>query len=282
MSAKIIDGKRIAAEMREALRQRVESLGHVGLAVIIVGDNPASKVYVRNKEKACIEAGIHSEVIALPAQTTQEEVLERVRMLNFDPKIHGILVQLPLPPHFDSRKVLDAISAQKDVDGFHPFNVGSLLLGNAGLQPCTPHGVMRMLEHEKVEIRGKHAVIVGASNIVGKPMAIMLLHAGATITICNSKTRDLAHHTRDADILVVAVGRPNIVTGEMIKDGAVVIDVGMNRLENGSLAGDVDFETASKRASMITPVPGGVGPMTIAMLLENTVEAARVRVAGKV
>ncbi len=274
MKARIIDGKRIAAEMREALKERVKSLGHVGLAVIIVGENPASKVYVRNKEKACIEAGIHSEVIALPETTEQDELLERIRALNLDSKIHGILVQLPLPAHIDSRKALDSISAEKDVDGFHPFNVGSLLLGNPGLQPCTPHGVMKMLEREKVEIRGKHAVIVGASNIVGKPMAIMLLHQGATITICNSKTKDLARHTRDADILVVAVGRPNLVTGDMIKEGAVVIDVGMNRLESGKLAGDVDFESASGRASMITPVPGGVGPMTIAMLLENAVEAA--------
>lgn len=274
MSARIIDGKKIASEMREALKQKMGSLGHVGLAVIIVGENPASKVYVRNKEKACIDAGIHSEVIALPEETTQEEILERIRMLNEDAGIHGILVQLPLPAHFDSRKVLDSISAEKDVDGFHPCNVGALLLGNPGLQPCTPHGVMKMLEYEEVEIRGKHAVIVGASNIVGKPMALMLLAKGATVTICNSKTRDLGHHTRDADILVVAVGRPNLVTGSMVKEGAVVIDVGMNRLESGKLAGDVDFDAACERASMITPVPGGVGPMTIAMLLENTVEAA--------
>ena len=272
MSAKIIDGKRIAAEMREALRERAKR-ADPGLAVIIVGENPASQVYVRNKEKACIDAGIRSEVIAFPEEATQQSVMARIDMLNRDPSIHGILVQLPLPAHFDSRTVLDSISAEKDVDGFHPCNVGALFLGNPGLQPCTPHGVMKMLEHERVEIRGKHAVIVGASNIVGKPMAVMLLHKGATVTICNSKTPDLGRHTRDADILVVAVGRPNLVRGDMIKEGAVVIDVGMNRLADGKLCGDVDFEGASQKASLITPVPGGVGPMTIAMLLENTVEA---------
>lgn len=281
MRARIIDGKAIAQKMREALGLKVESLKQAGiapgLAVIIVGENPASRVYVRNKEKACIDAGIHSEVIAFPEQATQEEVMERIHALNRNPQIHGILVQLPLPSHFDARRALDAIDAEKDVDGFHPLNVGALFLGNPRLQPCTPHGVMKMLEYEAVDIRGKHAVIIGASNIVGKPMAIMLLHKGATVTICNSKTADLAHHTRDADILVVAVGRPNIVTGEMVKEGSVVIDVGMNRLPDGRLVGDVDFAGAAQRASMITPVPGGVGPMTIAMLLENTVEAAERR-----
>jgi len=283
MSAKIIDGKHIAQQMREALRRKVQDFPTPpGLAVIIVGENPASKVYVRNKEKASIDAGIRSEVIALPDRVSQEEVLERIHALNRDPAIHGILVQLPLPAHFDARRVLDSISPEKDVDGFHPCNVGALFLGNPGLQPCTPHGVMKMLEYENVPIRGKHAVIVGASNIVGKPMAVMLLSSGATVTICNSKTPDLGHHTRDADILVVAVGRPNLVTGDMVKEGAVVIDVGMNRLEDGKLAGDVDFESAKLKASLITPVPGGVGPMTIAMLLENTVEAAeRVRRKGR-
>ena len=282
MSAKIIDGKHIAQQMREELKRKVQTFATPpGLAVIIVGENPASKVYVRNKEKASIDAGIRSEVIALPGQVSQEEVLERIHALNRDPAIHGILVQLPLPAHFDARRVLDSISPEKDVDGFHPCNVGALFLGNPGLQPCTPHGVMKMLEYENVPIRGKHAVIVGASNIVGKPMAVMLLSSGATVTICNSKTPDLGHHTRDADILVVAVGRPNLVTGDMVKEGAVVIDVGMNRLEDGKLAGDVDFESAKLKASLITPVPGGVGPMTIAMLLENTVEAAeRVRRKG--
>ena len=275
MSAKIIDGKHIAQQMREELKRKVQTFATPpGLAVIIVGENPASKVYVRNKEKASIDAGIRSEVIALPGQVSQEEVLERIHALNRDPAIHGILVQLPLPAHFDARRVLDSISPEKDVDGFHPCNVGALFLGNPGLQPCTPHGVMKMLEYENVSIRGKHAVIVGASNIVGKPMAVMLLSKGATVTICNSKTPDLGHHTRDADILVVAVGRPNLVTGDMVKAGAVVIDVGMNRLEDGKLAGDVDFDSARLKASLITPVPGGVGPMTIAMLLENTVEAA--------
>jgi methylenetetrahydrofolate dehydrogenase (NADP+)/methenyltetrahydrofolate cyclohydrolase len=275
MSATIIDGKGLAQRMREALKERVASFPHPpGLAVIIVGDNPASKVYVSNKEKACVAAGIHSEVIALPGETSEADLLDRIEKLNADPKIDGILVQLPLPKHLNSRRVLDSISPEKDVDGFHPCNVGALFLGNPGLQPCTPHGVMKMLEYEGVPIRGKHAVIVGASNIVGKPMAVMLLHAGATVTICNSKTPDLGHHTRDADILVVAVGRPNIVTGSMVKKGAVVIDVGMNRLENGKLAGDVEFESAKMKAAKITPVPGGVGPMTIAMLLENTVMAA--------
>lgn len=275
MSAKIIDGKNIAQQMREELKRKVRSFATPpGLAVIIVGENPASRVYVRNKEKASIDAGIRSEVIALSGQVSQEEVLERIHALNRDPAIHGILVQLPLPAHFDARRVLDSISPEKDVDGFHPCNVGALFLGNPGLQPCTPHGVMKMLEYENVPIRGKHAVVVGASNIVGKPMAVMLLAGGATVTVCNSKTPDLGRHTRDADILVVAVGRPNLVTGDMVKEGAVVIDVGMNRLEDGKLAGDVDFDSAKLKASLITPVPGGVGPMTIAMLLENTVEAA--------
>ncbi len=281
MSARMIDGKELARKMREALRAKVETMKEAGnlpgLAVIIVGEDPASRVYVRNKEKASIDAGIHSEVISFPADATEAEVLAKIHELNRDEDIHGILVQLPLPKHFDSRKVLDEIAEEKDVDGFHPGNVGALFLGQPKLQPCTPHGVMKMLEAENVQIRGKHAVIVGASNIVGKPMAIMLLHKGATVTICNSKTPDLGHHTRDADILVVAVGRAGIVTGDMVKEGAVVIDVGMNRLENGKLAGDVDYEGASQKASLITPVPGGVGPMTIAMLLENTVEAAERR-----
>ena len=282
MSATIIDGKGLAQRMREALKERVASFPHPpGLAVIIVGDNPASKVYVSNKEKACVAAGIHSEVIALPGETSEADLLDRIEKLNADPKIDGILVQLPLPKHLNSRRVLDSISPEKDVDGFHPLNVGALFLGNPGLQPCTPHGVMKMLEYEGVPIRGKHAVIVGASNIVGKPMAVMLLHAGATVTICNSKTPDLGHHTRDADILVVAVGRPNIVTGSMVKKGAVVIDVGMNRLENGKLAGDVEFESAKMKAAKITPVPGGVGPMTIAMLLQNVAQAAENRMAQR-
>ena len=284
MNAIKIDGKALAQEMREALRTKVERMrlaGNLpGLAVIIVGEDPASRVYVRNKERASIEAGIHSEVISFPAESSEEDVLAKIRELNRDDDIHGILVQLPLPAHFDARRVLDEIVEEKDVDGFHPGNVGSLFLGRPKLQPCTPHGVMKMLEKHRVPIRGKHAVIVGASNIVGKPMAIMLLHQGATVTVCNSKTPDLGHHTRDADILVVAVGRPAIVTGDMIKPGAVVIDVGMNRLDDGRLVGDVDFEGAAEKASMITPVPGGVGPMTIAMLLENTVEAAE-RKAGK-
>jgi methylenetetrahydrofolate dehydrogenase (NADP+)/methenyltetrahydrofolate cyclohydrolase len=278
MSAKIIDGKAISQQLRSEWKLRTEKLiargVTPGLAVIIVGDDAASKVYVGNKIKACSELGIFSRHIELPGDTTENILLDQISKLNNDPKIHGFLVQLPIPEHIDSNKVLLAISPEKDVDGFHPMNVGELVTGNAKFQPCTPYGVMQLLEKSRVTIEGKHAVIVGRSNIVGKPMALMLLQKNATVTICTSKTVDLAKYTRDADILVVATGKPQMINGDMIKRGAAVIDVGINRLPNGKLVGDVDFESAKEVAGWITPVPGGVGPMTITMLLASTVMAA--------
>jgi methylenetetrahydrofolate dehydrogenase (NADP+) / methenyltetrahydrofolate cyclohydrolase len=278
MAAHIIDGKAIAQEVRAEWKLRADALKArgvtPGLAVIIVGEDPASKVYVANKVRACAELGLHSEHIALPADTSEAELLARIDALNNDPKIHGILVQLPVPKHIDSGKVLDAISPDKDVDGFHPVNVGMLVTGNMRFAPCTPWGCMKLLEKSGVSIEGKHAVVVGRSNIVGKPMALLLLQANATVTICTSKTVDLARHTRDADILVVATGRANMITSDMVKPGAAVIDVGMNRMDNGKLCGDVDFDSAKEVAGWITPVPGGVGPMTITMLMANTVQAA--------
>ncbi|HEX7465715.1 MAG TPA: bifunctional methylenetetrahydrofolate dehydrogenase/methenyltetrahydrofolate cyclohydrolase FolD [Usitatibacter sp.] len=283
MTARIIDGKAIAAEYRAEYAIRVERLkdhGIVpGLAVVIVGDDPASKIYVRNKALASGAIGMHSEVHAFAAEVTQAQLIAFVHRLNANDAIHGILVQLPLPKHIDSRAVIEAIAPDKDVDGFHYFNVGSLVAGEPGFYPCTPWGVMKMLEHEDIAIEGRHAVVVGRSSIVGKPMALLLLNAGATVTICHSKTRDLGAMTRQADILVAAVGRAGLVTGDMVKPGAVVIDVGINRLPDGKLTGDVDFPGASQVAWRITPVPGGVGPMTIAMLLGNTVKSAE-RVAG--
>jgi methylenetetrahydrofolate dehydrogenase (NADP+)/methenyltetrahydrofolate cyclohydrolase len=245
-----------------------------GLAVVLVGEDPASQVYVRNKAAACEKAGLHSRVIRLDAGITEEALLRQVRELNEDDAIHGILVQLPLPRHMDSAKVIEAIDARKDVDGFHVSNAGLLMTGQPLFRPCTPYGIMKMLESENVDLWGAEAVIVGASNIVGKPMAMLMLAKGATVTLCNSKTRDLGAQTRRADVLVVATGKPGIVTGDMVKPGAVVIDVGINRNEQGKLVGDVDFASASEVAGAITPVPGGVGPMTIAMLLVNTLEAA--------
>jgi methylenetetrahydrofolate dehydrogenase (NADP+)/methenyltetrahydrofolate cyclohydrolase len=245
-----------------------------GLAVIIVGSNPASSIYVRNKARACDEVGIYSEVHSFLESASQDEVIARIRELNIDTRIHGILVQLPLPNHFESSKVISVISVEKDVDGFHLCNVGALVTGNTVFPPCTPFGVIKMLEKNDIAIEGRHAVIVGRSNIVGKPMALMLLERGATITICTSKTRDLAEHTRRADILVVATGRPRMITSNMVKPGATVIDVGINRMPDGSLAGDVDFESVKEVAGHLTPVPGGVGPMTISMLLCNTIAAA--------
>jgi methylenetetrahydrofolate dehydrogenase (NADP+) / methenyltetrahydrofolate cyclohydrolase len=278
MTAKIIDGKTIAQEVRAEWKVRADALKArgvtPGLAVIIVGEDAASRIYVGNKVKACAELGIHSEHIALPADTPEAVLLAKIAELNANPAIHGILVQLPVPKHIDSNKVLEAISPRKDVDGFHPQNVGALVAGNAVLPPCTPYGAMNLLEKMGIEIEGKHAVVVGRSNIVGKPMALMLLHKNATVTICTSRTRDLAHHTRDADILVVATGKPQMITGDMIKPGAAVIDVGINRLPSGKLVGDVDFDSAKEVAGAITPVPGGVGPMTITMLMANTVRAA--------
>jgi len=278
MSARIIDGKALAAQIREQVAARAQALTRQGLtpglAVVLVGEDPASQVYVRNKAAACAQAGLHSQVIRLPATVSQEQLLHAIEDLNADARIHGILVQLPLPAHLDAAQVIEAIAASKDVDGFHVHNAGLLMTGRPQVRPCTPYGVMQMLAAENVAIRGAEAVIVGASNIVGKPMAMLLLAAGATVTLCNSKTRDLGAQTRRADILVVATGKPGIVTGEMIKSGAVVVDVGINRLPDGKLAGDVDFASASQVAGAITPVPGGVGPMTIAMLLVNTLEAA--------
>jgi methylenetetrahydrofolate dehydrogenase (NADP+)/methenyltetrahydrofolate cyclohydrolase len=287
MSAKIIDGKRLSQEVRTACQARAARLAEKGtqpgLAVVIVGDNPASTVYVRNKAKACSETGIYSEVHEFAESTTQEEVIGRIQELNRDAKIHGILVQLPLPRHFDSSKVIASVAVEKDVDGFHLYNVGALVTGSSIFPPCTPNGVMKMLEKYDIPIEGQHAVIVGRSNIVGKPMALMLLHEGATVTICTSRTRHLSEYTSRADILVVAVGKPRMITAPMVKPGATVIDVGINRLPDGKLAGDVDFESVKEKAGYITPVPGGVGPMTIAMLLYNTVvaaEQAHVRLQG--
>lgn len=277
MTARIIDGKSIAKELRESLAPRVAALKEQGitpgLTVIVVGDDPASAIYVRNKERACVKLGMNSQVLRFPAETTQEEILNTVRLLNQDDSVHGILVQLPLPRHIDEQAVLRAIDPDKDVDGFHAMNAGRLMNGEPGFVACTPKGVMRLLEVSGVELDGKNAVVVGRSNIVGKPMALLLLQKNCTVTIAHSHTKDLAAVTRSADILVVAVGRAGFITGDMIKPGAAVMDVGINRLDC-KVVGDVDFESAKEVASCITPVPGGVGAMTIAMLMENTVEAA--------
>ena len=277
MTARIIDGAALSLRIREEVAQRVSALAakgaRPGLAVVLVGADPASQVYVRNKVAACEKAGLHSVKEQYPAEMTEAELLTRIEVLNQDPTIHGILVQLPLPKHMDAHKVIEAIAAEKDVDGFHVSNAGLLMTGQPLFRPCTPYGVMKMLESEGVALRGAEAVIVGASNIVGKPMAMLLLQAGATITICNSKTRDLAAQTRRADVLVVATGKPGMIDGSMIKPGAVVIDVGINRLPDGKLTGDVDFDSARNVAGWITPVPGGVGPMTVATLIQNTLQA---------
>ncbi len=284
MTARIIDGAALSQRIREEVAQRVTALAakgvRPGLAVVLVGEDPASQVYVRNKVAACEKAGLHSVKEQYPADLSEAELLARIDALNRDPSIHGILVQLPLPAHLDSHKVIEAIAPDKDVDGFHISNAGLLMTGQPLFRPCTPYGVMKMLEAEGVALRGAEAVVVGASNIVGKPMAMLLLAAGATVTLCNSKTRDLGAQTCRADVLVVATGRPRMVTGDMIKPGAVVIDVGINRGADGKLCGDVDFASAREVAGAITPVPGGVGPMTIAMLLVNTVEAAERTLAG--
>ena len=278
MTAQLIDGTQLSKHIRAQVTERTAALARQGkkpgLAVILVGDNPASQVYVRNKVKACEDCGIYSVLEKHPAELSEAALLARIHALNNDSKINGILVQLPLPAHIDSHKVLEAIALEKDVDGFHVQNAGLLMTGQPLFRPCTPYGVMKMLEAIEYPVRGAHAVVVGASNIVGKPQAMLLLQAGATVTICNSKTRDLGLHTRMADILVVATGKRNIVTADMVKPGAVVIDVGMNRDDDGKLCGDVDFAGAKEVAGYITPVPGGVGPMTITMLLVNTIEAA--------
>jgi len=278
MTARVIDGAKLATTIREDVARRATALTALGmkpgLAVILVGSDSASQVYVRNKVAACEKAGLHSILEQYDADLSQEALLERVRALNADPSIHGILVQLPLPAHIDAHLVIETIAAQKDVDGFHVSNAGLLMIGKPLFRPCTPYGVMKILESEQVPLRGAVAVIIGASNIVGKPMAMLLQSAGATVTICNSKTKDLGWHTRHADILVVATGRPKMIDASMVKTGAVVIDVGINRGADGKLCGDVDFDSVKTVAGAITPVPGGVGPMTIAMLLVNTVEAA--------
>lgn len=286
MAAKIIDGKKIAGLTRADIAARAAQLEKEygvkpGLAVIIVGEDPASQVYVRNKKKACEEAGMYSVVIEMPENTTQEALMEQIEQLKRDDKIHGILVQLPLPAHLDEDAVIAAIPPEKDVDAFHPINTGKIMIGNYDFLPCTPAGVMKLLEYEGIEISGKECVVVGRSNIVGKPQAMLLLHANGTVTICHSKTKNLAEITRRADILVVAIGKANFITGDMIKPGAVVIDVGMNRPQGGKLCGDVDFASCSAVAGAITPVPGGVGPMTITMLLENTLTAAKKAVSKK-
>ena len=278
MTAKIIDGKEIARLVRADWKIRADKLKAVGvtpgLAVIMVGENAASRVYVRNKVKACQDIGIHSEEILLPVEASQNQVLAAIDRLNADPNIHGILVQLPLPPQIDVHTVIDRIKLEKDVDGFNLYNVGGLVTGGTVFPPCTPYGVVCLLEYSNIPITGQNVVVVGASNIVGKPMALMLMQKEATVAICHVKTRDLAQFTILADILVVAAGKPNLITAPMVKTGAVVIDVGINRLDDGSLVGDVDFEAVKKKASYITPVPGGVGPMTVTMLLCNTIQSA--------
>ncbi|WP_058303722.1 bifunctional methylenetetrahydrofolate dehydrogenase/methenyltetrahydrofolate cyclohydrolase FolD [Gorillibacterium timonense] len=279
MTAQIINGKELVRSIREEIKQEVQEMAHEGtqpgLAVVLVGEDPASSVYVRNKAKACEEVGIYSEVHKLPAETTELELLTLIGQLNKDEKIHGILVQLPLPKHIDEDIVIDSISVHKDVDCFHPVNVGNLVIGKPGMLPCTPSGVIEILHRMEVPLAGKHAVVIGRSNIVGKPMALLLLQEHATVTICHSRTKDLAEITKQADVLVAAVGRAKMIKREHVKEGAVVIDVGMNRDEHGKLCGDVDLDDVLETAGMITPVPGCVGPMTITMLLKNTVAAAK-------
>ena len=279
--AKLLMGKEVSARIKAELKTEVENLKkegiNPGLAVIIVGEDPASQVYVRNKERACEECGIYSEKYALPAETTQEELLKLIDELNNKSSISGILVQLPVPKHIDEKTIINAIAPNKDVDAFHPVNVGKIMVGNYDFVPCTPAGVMELIKESGIDVSGKECVIVGRSNIVGKPQAMLLLHQNGTVTICHSKTKNLAEKTKNADILVAAVGIPNFIKGDMIKEGAVVIDVGINRLENKKLCGDVEFESAEKVAGAITPVPGGVGPMTISTLMKNTLKACRIQ-----
>ena len=279
MTAQIINGLALSASIRADIAQRAALLAQsgrpAGLAVILVGDNPASQVYVRNKVKACRDSGLHSVLEHYDANLSESDLLARIEALNHDPAIHGILVQLPLPSHINDHKVIEAISPDKDVDGFHVSSAGALMVGEPGFKACTPYGCMKMLESIGMkDLRGKHAVVIGRSNIVGKPMAMMLLAANATVTICHSGTPNLSFHTRQADVVVAAVGKRNVLTGDMIKPGSVVIDVGMNRNDEGKLCGDIDFESVKEVAAWVSPVPGGVGPMTITMLLVNTVEAA--------
>lgn len=279
MTARVIDGRAAAALLRAEFIPRIEQLRArtnvtPGLAVLLVGNNPASAIYVSNKVRACQEIGIRSLRFDLPATVDTDTLVGKIEELNLDPTVHGILVQLPLPPHIDMRRVLESISVRKDVDGFHLYNVGGLVVGNTIFSPCTPYGVVKLLEYERIKVEGQNVVVVGASNIVGKPMALMLMQRDATVCICHAKTRDLAQFTILADILIVAAGKPNLILPQMVKTGAVIIDVGINRLPDGRITGDVDFEGVAAKASFITPVPGGVGPMTITMLLENTIAAA--------
>jgi methylenetetrahydrofolate dehydrogenase (NADP+)/methenyltetrahydrofolate cyclohydrolase len=285
VSAHIIDGKTLAQTIREGIAEEVRVLEKdtgikPGLAAVLVGDDPASAVYVKNKKIACEKAGLYPQEHLLPASTSQEVLLKLIYQLNDDSRIHGILVQLPLPPGIDSQAILQAVSPEKDVDGFHPVNVGRLVEGNPVFIPCTPKGVIQMIDSTGQDIAGKRAVVIGRSNIVGKPVAMLLLHRHATVTICHSRTKDLPGVVREADIVIAAIGKPRFVTADMVKEGAVVIDVGINRLADGKLVGDVDFDRVKERAGWITPVPGGVGPMTIAMLLHNTLESAK-RTGGK-
>ncbi len=275
--AKIIDGKAVSEQIREALKKKIETLrgkygSSPGLAVVLVGDNPASQIYIQNKRKACEYVGIRSYYHHLDIHTPQEKLLDLIHTFNQDPQIHGILVQLPLPKHISEEKILTSILPEKDIDGFHPLNVGKLVSNTPGLRPCTPAGIIELLDYYNIPIEGRHAVVVGRSNIVGKPLALMLLHRHATVTICHSRTLSLSSYTRQADILVAAIGKPQFIRGDMVKENAVVVDVGINRVD-GKLVGDVDFESVATKAAAITPVPGGVGPMTIVRLLENTVQA---------
>lgn len=283
MSSKLINGKEIGSQIRKSIFEDVQDLIGKGitpgLAVILVGEDPASQTYVANKEKACHELGIYSELIKLSAETSEDELLGHIKKLNSNPAIDGILVQLPLPKHINEQKVIEAISPEKDVDGFHPVSVGKMLLGQPTFLPCTPNGVMELLKYSNIDVVGKHAVVIGRSHIVGVPMGQLLLQQDATVTYCHSKTPDLQAMTKQADILVVAVGRAKMITSEYIKEGAVIIDVGMNRDENGKLCGDVDFDDVFNKVSAITPVPGGVGPMTITMLMVNTLLSAKMKLA---
>lgn len=279
MSAQLLKGRDIAARIRTQLKEDIKALNEQGiqpgLAVVLVGDDPASQVYVNHKSKACHRLGLYSEVHRLPYDTSEEALLQVINDLNVNDRVHGILVQLPLPDHISEKAVISAIAVHKDVDGFHPVNIGNLQIGDEALLPCTPHGIIRMLEEIDYDIAGKHAVVIGRSNIVGKPVAMLLLAANATVTICHSRTNNMAEIARQADILVVAVGKERMITKDYVKPGSVVIDVGVNRLADGTLAGDVDFDDVKDRAAYITPVPGGVGPMTITMLMCNTIEAAK-------
>ena len=278
MMSKIINGKEISAYVKDKIKQRVTELKEknieVGLAVIIVGEDPASKVYVANKEKACADLGINSYKYALPAETTEAELLNLIKELNHDNRVNGVLCQLPLPRHLNEKIIIDSIEPNKDVDAFHPQNVGKIMIGDYDFLPCTPAGVIEMLKYENIEIEGKNCDVVGRSNIVGKPMTMLMLQNNATVTVCHSRTKNLAEICKTADILIVAIGKAKFITADMVKPGAVVIDVGMNRDENGKLCGDVDYAAVAERTTAITPVPGGVGPMTIAMLMQNTLKAA--------